>query len=214
MGRVKSILVIALVFVAGVVVGVVASQGTESRQEAASGTSTGLVAESPSSPLPDAQGVEAPSPETEPETETTVGSKENPVPAGDSMRLGDWTIEVVGFTADASDAIHRENQFNDKPKEGEQYVLVTLKETYEGNGSSDPYFDQTWALVSEDGTLYEEAGQVLPKELSSVGNVPGGVSGVGNVAFLVPSEVAKSSVLYVEATTKSFDTEGGFFQLG
>jgi hypothetical protein len=90
---------------------------------------------------------------------------------------------------------------------------VTLRTTYEGTGSSDPYFDQNWSVVSKDGTLYQEAGQVWPHQLSDVGNVPTGVSGVGNVGFLVKSAEVHGLVLYIEADTQDFETEGAYLAL-
>ncbi len=167
---------------------------------------------SPSTTLPPAEGVEP----TEPPAETggTGSALDDPVPVGAAAHVGQWTVKVVGYTPNATDAVHRENQFNDKPGAGEQYVLVTLRTTYEGDGSSDPYFDQTWAVVSTDGTLHEEAGQVWPDQLSDAGNVPSGASAVGNVGFLVKSAEVRGLTLYVEADTADFEKEGAFLALG
>ena len=104
--------------------------------------------------------------------------------------------------------------FNSKPKAGNQYVMVTLRTTFNGNGSDDPWVGLTWAVVSDDGTLYEaHDDEVLPKDLYNVGNVPSGVSGVGNVAFEVKKEDVDSIVLYIEGDTASFDTEGAYLAL-
>jgi hypothetical protein len=144
-----------------------------------------------------------------------VGSSvDNPVPIGSSKAVATWEVEVVGLSPNADAAIHAANQFNEKPPQGSQYVMVTLKNTFVGNGSGDPYSDQTWSLIGGDGTLYEDADfVVLPKDLSNVGKVPAGASGIGNVAFIVPSGQVHNVTLYLEAYTESFDTEGAFFAL-
>jgi hypothetical protein len=49
--------------------------------------------------------------------------------------------------------------------------------------------------------------------LVNVGNVPSGVSGIGNVLFEVPKRVVDLLVLYLEGETASFDTEGAFLAL-
>lgn len=64
------------------------------------------------------------------------------------------------------------------------------------------------------GTLYEAETVVLPKDLSEVGNVPNGASGVGNVAFMAKSSAVDSLVLYLEGyVAESLDTVGLFFAL-
>lgn len=140
-------------------------------------------------------------------------SLDNPVPVGSSTQLGTWQVEVVGYTKNADAAVAHENQFNDKPKPGTQYVLITLKATYMGNGSSDPYSDLTAAGIGSDGTQYGSPSEVLPNDLSNVGNVPSGANANGNVVLLVDSNAVDGLVLYLEGYTASFDTEGGFFAL-
>jgi hypothetical protein len=72
-------------------------------------------------------------------------SFDNPIPVGDAVCIGKWRIQVVGFTPNTTDAIREVNAFAKMPPVGEQYVLVTLKMTYEaGLGSSDPFFAQRW----------------------------------------------------------------------
>ena len=164
--------------------------------------------------LPPAEGTEESPEEPASEPAGEVGSSlDAPVQVGTKIQIGTWEVEVTGFTENATEAVHSENSYNDKPKNGQQYVLVTLRTTYAGSGSSDPWSDQTWSVITPDGTLFEEASSVLPKDLSNAGNVPAGVSAVGNVAFIVPSADAGELTLYIEAYTDDFDTEGAFFAL-
>jgi hypothetical protein len=169
---------------------------------------------SPVTTLPPAEGAE-PEPTPSPTLANGQGaSLDDPIPVGSAAHVGEWKVQVVGYSPNATEAVHRENQFNEKPGTGEQYVLVTLRTTYEGQGSSNLGADQTWSVVSTDGTLYEEAGQVWPDDLSNANKVPSGASAVGNVGFLVKSSDVRGLTLYIEAYTPDFDTEGAFLALG
>ncbi|MFQ5427148.1 MAG: hypothetical protein ACE5EV_08710, partial [Gaiellales bacterium] len=67
----------------------------------------------------------------------TLGSQENPVPAGTSFRLFDgWTVTVLSVTPNATDQVLRENRFNDPPEPGNQFFIATITATYQGTGSS------------------------------------------------------------------------------
>jgi hypothetical protein len=203
LGMVASLLV-------GIGIGAAAtSETTEMRAD------TPVAQPSPST-LPPAEGAEpepTPAPEPSPVTSEVGTSLDNPIPVGDAAQVGEWTVRVVGYTPNATEAVQRANQFNEKPGAGEQYVLVTLKTTFEGTGSADPWADQTWSVVSADGTLQEEAGQVWPDDLSNVGKVPSGISGIGNVGFMVKSSDVPGLMLYIEADTADFETEGAFLAL-
>lgn len=156
-------------------------------------------------------------------------SFDNPIPVGDVACVEKWRIQVVGFTPNATDAILEVSSFGKRPQVGEQYVLVTVKMTYEADyGSADPYFYQRWAVMSSDGTIYKEKSGLInpPDGLGDSGDIPSGISAVGNVNFLVKSDDVQGLRLYVEASTPEFegggyigsrppdfDTEGAFFAL-
>jgi hypothetical protein len=195
-------MVVSLFVGIGIGAAATTSETTETRTEG-----------SPVTTLPPAEGAQ-PEPTSSPTLANGQGASLNePIPVGSAAHIGDWKVQVVGYSPNATDAVHRENQFNEKPGSGEQYVLVTLRTTYEGPGSSDLGADQTWSVVS-DGTLYEEAGQVWPDDLSNANKVPSGASAVGNVGFLVKSSDVRGLTLYVEAYTPDFETEGAFLALG
>jgi hypothetical protein len=140
-------------------------------------------------------------------------SIDSPVPVGESAEVGKWRIEVVGLTRNADTAIHNENQFNARPKDGFQYLMITLKSTYTGSGSGSAYFEQVWSLISADGTSYGDTDAVLPNDLINANSIPSGANVVGNIAFLVPSAKVGGMTLYIEADTAGFSTQGAFFAL-
>lgn len=141
-------------------------------------------------------------------------TRSNPFPVGTAGSGEGWTLKVVGFTPNANATVASANMFNDKPKPGEQYVLVTLRATYTGKGSSDPFMGITASLIPSDGNSSSTVSAVLPNDLMDVGNIPNGASGVGNIAFEIKASEVGSAVLYVEMTNdNTFNTASGFFAL-
>ena len=168
-----------------------------------------------SSPLPPAEGASLP-----PAQGASVASpsgpgatRDDPVPAGQSAAVGNWTIKVVGVSTNADAAIHQENMFNSKPKAGEQFAMVTVRATYTGNGSSDPFGDLTFSVIPDNGNSAHEANEVLPNDLSNSGNIPNSASAVGNVAFEVAKSDAGSLVLYIAGYDSNYNNIGAFFAL-
>ncbi len=121
---------------------------------------------------------------------------------------------MVGITGNADATVHAANMFNDKPKPGTHYVMVTLHVVRTSNPSSDPYFDITFSYIARDGTSYSQTDVVLPQDLIDAGNIPKGSNVNGNIAFLVKQSDIGRGVLYVEiSNSENFDTATGFFAL-
>jgi hypothetical protein len=208
---------VVIVGIVGVVVGAVVGVLAAPREDSATtGARTVTVTVSAEAAVPPAAGTTGETGATGSTGAAATGagsSQEDPMPLGSVATLGEWTVTVAGVTPNADSVVERENQFNDKPRAGYQYVLVTLDTRYNGNGSSNPWADLTWAAVSNDGNLYESPSAVIPKDLSDVGNVPSGVRATGNILLEVPKTDVRSVVLYLEGYTASFDTEGVFLAL-
>ena len=116
---------------------------------------------------------------------------------------------MVGFLPNANDAMHQANPFNDKPKAGQQYVLVTLRATNTGKKSATAYFELSFSLIPMSGTSVEPALAIAPDDLSDRNNVPAGASAEGTIPFMVPTKDVPSVVLYIEDL--SFNTHSAFF---
>ncbi len=59
-------------------------------------------------------------------------SIDNPIPMGTAATVGDYTVTVVAFDADASDALVSMNEENVPPGEGHVYALITFEVAYDG----------------------------------------------------------------------------------
>jgi Domain of unknown function (DUF4352) len=152
-----------------------------------------------------------------PAESATLGlSLDNPVPPGAPLYWGDdvgdaWKIEVVDFTVNGRIP-------SDKPKEGNQFVIVELRMTYIGEHEN---AEATGSATDFDYSLFTEEGQSIPNasltpehDLYSNSDIPAGIHLTGNVAFEVPSDEANGLTFYVRTDSILPDDPGGFFALG
>jgi hypothetical protein len=133
-----------------------------------------------------------------------TGTREDPIRRGQSVEIGDWTVEIVGFKQNALDAIMAENPYNDPPADGEQFAMVTMTLTYNGTDIGS-LFDLDFKAVGASNvayTTYENDCGVVPNDPYSVSDVfPGGSVKV-NYCWAIKSSDAKSLLVY---GTASFD---------
>lgn len=60
------------------------------------------------------------------------GTRDNPIPLGQTVTVGDWDIEVLGSEAPAEATIMASNEFLPGPDDGETWATVSIKATYNG----------------------------------------------------------------------------------
>ena len=117
------------------------------------------------------------------------GSRANPYPLGTTVSSDDWKVTVNSFTTNATDEVMQENEFNDEPDEGEEYVLVnvTVERVAEDGGS--PLFDVDVKYVTESGNVISsyDSLAVVPDALPD-SEMYGGATATGNVGLLVPED--------------------------
>lgn len=127
------------------------------------------------------------------------GSRNNPIPKGESARLfGDWDVRVVAVIPNATDLVLRENMFNDPPKPGYQFFIATVEATYRGQGSA--RFDGSFRLralgpANVSYSTFEDSCGVIPDEISDREVFTGGTIR-GNVCWQVLSTDAGNLLMY------------------
>ncbi|WP_193103700.1 hypothetical protein [Brachybacterium sp. FME24] len=168
-------------------------QGTESSEEA------------PAEETPAEEETESGAEETtEPEEESTSAEEEaegspvglaNALPAGSTIDyLGSGGVEVsVTFGEidwDAEAAVMEANSFNEPAPDGQKYVLVDIAIV---NNSEEEFSNFAWAkidFVDAEGTVYEDAGQVMPATAAGEdGPAAPGDSTMAQALFLVPEDL-------------------------
>jgi len=135
-----------------------------------------------------------------------VGTREDPVPMGTSVDLGDgWVVTVLSVTPDATGIILQENQFNDRPASGNQFFLARVRVEYRGEGSDTFSGSYRLRAVGPSGVGYstfQNSAGVIPDELPSSEVFTGG-SIEGNIAWQIKSSDAGSLVMYDSETSKT-----------
>jgi hypothetical protein len=168
---------------------------------------TGTIAPSPTTPprpeppgdtIPQQPPGQPPSTDLEPES---LGSIDDPIPAGQAYVLGLYEIEIRGVTRDATDALTDFDPSNPAPPEGEQHVLVELAVRFTdpsglGSPGSIPFFvsdgDGEWSV-------FENRCGRVPGALTETGFIEKGDEAVGQVCFTVPSGAVDELALGTES---------------
>ena len=151
-----------------------------------------------SSPTPTARPTSASTPTPAAKRLTgSLGSQGNPVPFGQSVRVGSWEISVVQTLPDATKDVLQENPWNDPPKKGSQFFMVSVKAKYLGSNSA--RFDGSYRLraLGPSGLVYttfENSCGVIPNELSDPELFRGGQI-EGAECWQIASEDADSLVM-------------------
>lgn len=151
--------------------------------------------EEPTEPDPD------PDPDPEPDPGDGQGTRENPYSVGDTVPVGDWEVTITSVNHDAEDEIMAENQFNDPPAEGRQFVMVSLDATYVGDDSGLAWIDLQFSFVTGSGnttgTSMDDYCGVTPGSLFDHGEQFPGATVSGNECFAVPADDIDGGMLIV-----------------
>jgi len=124
------------------------------------------------------------------------------VPVGTTMRVGEWEVALRSTTLNANDLVFAENNANEPPVEGRQFVLGELAVTYVGAESGVPWIDLQIRYLGADGNTFgngfnDHCG-VSPEPLSEVTEMFPGASAEANVCVAVASDQVEGGVWLVE----------------
>jgi hypothetical protein len=139
------------------------------------------------------------------------GTRDNPYPLGSSFAIDDWQVSVTSVDLDAWPEIKQENQFNDPPASGHQFVMFAVTGTYNGTETGNPSIDLQWNVVGSQGNTYgsgiDDYCGVIPDAFSDQGELFPGATAAGNVCISVASAQLDGATLHVE----QFLGENGVF---
>ena len=119
------------------------------------------------------------------------------------------------WNADGTALVMAENQFNEPPEPGEQFVLVRVAGTYEGNETGNFFFDLSYEAVGESAvayTTYEDSCGSIPDRIPTTDVFTGGMVS-GNLCWSVRSEDVASLVMYIQPLFSSDESDRVFFAL-
>jgi tetratricopeptide (TPR) repeat protein len=133
------------------------------------------------------------------DTAQAIGTRENPVSIGTPVDLGDgWQIAVISVIPDATNAVLKENQFNNPPKAGNQFFLARIQAKYTGSGSDTFEGGSRLRAVGPSSVGYSTFGNnpgVIPDPLPDSEVFTGGII-EGNVGWEIKSSDANALVMY------------------
>lgn len=130
------------------------------------------------------------------------GTLQNPIPVGTTAAVGpNWNVTVLEIIPNAWDIIRAENQFNDPPAPGRQFIMARVGVSYVGPGSGTPWVALTIRFVGSDGNTYGGAMAdytgVIPRPLTDIGEQFSGAVAEGNVAWSVPMPAIPGGVISI-----------------
>ena len=157
--------------------------------------------------------------EEEPEAEESaaLGTRDNPLAVGTTIEMGDWTLSVTEVSLDATDAVMGENEFNDPPVDGRQFVMFNVDATYVGAESGTAWLDFGWGIVGSAGNTFgggsmDDYCGVIPSPLDDTGETfPDGTVS-GNVCISADTDQLDGATIRIEESF-SFDDTRAFFAL-
>ena len=144
-----------------------------------------------------------------------------PIPAGETVRVGDWDITVLSATPDATDALLAASPDNKPPVESRQFYLVELAVTYQGGESESLLRNLGLSAVGESAVAYDLYRSyditdiycgLVPEELDRFVEVFPGGSLRGNQCWQVRAEDVDSLVLIVDSLS-GLDEERAYMAL-
>lgn len=181
-------------------------------EESAVTSTTGTIAPSPTAPttsmpfptrppgdtVPQQPPGSPPSTDLEPES---LGTIEDPIPAGQAYVLGLYEVEVLGVVRDAGQTLIDFDRSNPPAPDGRQHVLVEVAVRFTdaaglGTPGAIPFFvsdgDGQWS------TTQSGCGRI-PDDLAAAGFIQQGDEAVGQVCFTVPTGAVGDLVLGTES---------------
>ena len=210
----QSVVAVAVVLMA------VACSGSEDAEPAAEptaevATATTELRSPETSPASTTETTSAPDSSTSSAVEDERGTRDAPISAGETVRVGDWDVTVLSAISDATEAVLADNEFNDPPADDRQFFVVEISATYEGAESEEVFTGLTMSTVGDSAVAYtsfEDTCGVVPGELDTFSEVfPGGTQ-VGNLCWQVLTDDADSLVLIVD-NAFSFDEDRAYLAL-
>lgn len=146
------------------------------------------------------------------------GTRQRPVPAGTVVNIGDWQVSLGPTSLDATAQVAAENQFNDPPAAGRQFVLVPVNVAYTGTGSGTPWLELSIRFYGSGGNTFGASGAqedycgVVPSSITDVSEMFPGAKASGNACVSVPGDQVQGGSWIVEESF-SLDDNRVFFAL-
>ncbi len=134
-------------------------------------------------------------------TSALPSSRTEPIPVGTASLVGSFAVKVLSVEPDATDLIVTSESFNEPPAAGNQFYMVTVSVTNEGEETTSPWWALTFNAVGDQAIGYGENTNscgYIPDSSYDVPDLAPGESAEFNVCWQVSTAEAPSLVMYVD----------------
>ena len=115
-----------------------------------------------------------------------VGTRENPIPVGQSARFGDWAITLTKVNTNAT--VSADNVYEAKAA-GNRYMIVSMTAAYSGAKSGSVMGDLDVQFVGSKGNTFGTASSAhIDNNIDDQGEMYKGASVSGDRLFVVPAD--------------------------
>lgn len=124
-------------------------------------------------------------------------------PGAEALSGNGYSYKLVSITPDATEAILAENEFNDPPAEGDQFMVIRLEATRTADATALFGPESALRLEAPDGTEYTTFGNscgVIPDLYTETPELAVDESREGDICFAVPSDQAPELIMYEDTT--------------
>ncbi|GAA1144206.1 DUF4190 domain-containing protein [Nesterenkonia lutea] len=143
--------------------------------------------------------------------DSDAGTRDNPLPIGETFESGDWAVTINDVTLNADDEIASANPVNEPAADGASYTLVNATVVYNGEDSEMIMMGTDIAYVTSSGETVSTWDNIVvaPEPLDGSQELYNGGTETGNVVVAVPDEGEGA----IRVRLGLFDTDDAFFSM-
>ncbi len=154
--------------------------------------------------------------------ETTIsavplGTRQDPLPPGVTVRVGDWDVTYTGALLNGTNAVLDESFFSRRPVGGREFILLQFEATYVGGGFGVWWVDVQVGVLGADDDMFGGAAEdycgVIPNDIDATNEVISQRGIRGSECVSVPTDQLDGALIVVERALTFGDADRTFYLL-
>ena len=127
-----------------------------------------------------------------------VGSRNNPIPLGVSVVIGDWRVQVISVNKDALQLVLSSDSYATEPSPNERFLLIKVRATYIGEESGEPSSDLRFKIVGSRGNTFAKSCGYFMDTFTENGEAFPGATVMGNLCFTVDANQIMGAAVSIQ----------------
>jgi hypothetical protein len=154
-----------------------------------------------------------PSPDSEysADPDAQIGSRNNPIALGKNALINEWKVQITSVDPNALQKVLKSDPYTSKPSASERFLLIKVKATYVGEGSSEPTSDLRFKIVGSKGNTFTKSCGYFGDSFDQNGETFSYASVSGDFCFTVDADQLVGATVSVQGDYGS--DERYFFSL-